>query len=224
MLRHGPIEQVADNLWRVVAPVPRMLLERQMVVAADAAGRLLIHNGIALNQSEQRRLEALGEPTWLVVPNGYHRLDAAAYKRRYPQLVVIAPEGARRRVSAVVHVDQSYSGFGRAEAFALEHAAGTNEREGVVLVRSRDGVTLVFNDLLFNPPKHGFVGLIHRALKQGPHVPWLAKRMFVADSAQLRRWLLSLATTPGLCRLIPAHIEPVWSDAARTLISVANQL
>lgn len=93
-----------------------------------------------------------------------------------PVVPMLIEHQARRRVNAVVSVDQSYAGFGDRGAIAMEHAAGTLEREGVVRVRSRDGVTLIFNDLLFNPPARGFAGLLYRALNQGTStttsVPW----------------------------------------------------
>lgn len=113
-----------------------MLLQRQMVIAADGAGRLLIHSCVALGAAEQARLEALDEPTWLVVPNGFHRLDAAAYKRRYPRLIVIAPEGSRARVAEVVDVGHTYREFRSAGGLELEQAPWPNAKEGAVRVRS----------------------------------------------------------------------------------------
>jgi hypothetical protein len=221
---HQKLEQLADNLWRVVAPVPGMLIRRQMVIAADVSGRLLIHSCVALNAAEQARLEALGEPTWLVVPNGFHRLDAAAYKRRYPGLIVIAPEGSRGRVAEVVAVEQTYREFCSEEGLGLEQAPWPNAKEGIVRVRSGDGVTLVFNDLLFNPPKRGIAGLVYRAFRQGPQVPWVARRLLVDDVQALREWLCTLAATPDLRRAIPAHGEPILEDAGEVLRSVARRL
>ena len=221
---HQKLEQLADNLWRVVAPVPGMLIKRQMVVAVDSSRRLLIHSCVALSAVEQARLEALGEPTWLVVPNGFHRLDAAAYKRRYPALIVIAPEGSRARVAEVVDVGQTYREFRSEGGLELEQGPWPNAKEGVLRVRSGDGVTLVFNDLLFNPPKRGIAGLVYRALRQGPHVPWIAKQLLVDDVQVLRTWLSTLAATPELRRVIPAHGEPIIEDAEAVLRSVAHQL
>ena len=34
----------------------------------------------------------------LVVPGGFHRLDAKIYKARYPQVKVLCPAGARQKV------------------------------------------------------------------------------------------------------------------------------
>ena len=37
------------------------------------------------------KLESLGRPKILIVPNRIHRLDAGVYKKCYPQLVIVCP-------------------------------------------------------------------------------------------------------------------------------------
>jgi len=54
---------------------------------------------MALDANEMARLEAFGAPAFLIVPNDHHRLDAKAWKDRYPQVQVVAPEGARARIA-----------------------------------------------------------------------------------------------------------------------------
>lgn len=103
---HGDLEQISPNVWRVEGPVPGMLgVRRQMVVARDSAGRLLVHSAIALDERRMVEMQKLGTLTWLVVPGGYHRLDAPAFKSRFPQLTVISPRGAIARVRKSVGVD-----------------------------------------------------------------------------------------------------------------------
>lgn len=220
---HSSIEQLASNLWRVTAPVPRMFIDRQMVIARDHRARLLIHSCITLDAPEQALVERLGEPTWLVVPNGYHRLDAAAYKRLYPRLLVVAPIGSSSRVSEVVPVDMTYEEFGDVGSIALEHAPWDAAKEGVLHVHSDDGRTLVFNDLLFVPPQDGISGAVYRALRQGPQVSWLARQLFVPDRKALRTWLLRLTEIENLRRLIPAHGEPIAANAREILAAVARR-
>jgi len=55
-----------------------MSLKRTMTVARLTDGRLVIHNGIAIADIQLRQLGALGTPAFLIVPNGFHREDAAA--------------------------------------------------------------------------------------------------------------------------------------------------
>ena len=84
VLRHGPIERLANNLWWVQGTLPGMSLKRAMVIAKMSDSRLVIHNGIALEKAAMHEIERWGQPAFLIVPNGGHRLDAAGYKARYP--------------------------------------------------------------------------------------------------------------------------------------------
>ncbi len=51
------------------------------------------------------QLEALGPPRVPIVPNGFHRRDAAFYKTRYPDLLVVCPAAARKKAGQAVAVD-----------------------------------------------------------------------------------------------------------------------
>lgn len=62
-----------------------------MVLYCLPNSALLIHSPIALNESEMNKLETLGTPSILIVPNRIHRLDAAVYKQRYPQIRIVCP-------------------------------------------------------------------------------------------------------------------------------------
>jgi hypothetical protein len=193
-----------------------------MVVARDEQRRLLLHSVIAMDTPRMAALEALGTPTWMFVPNGYHRLDAPAYKERYPQLRVVAPSGSVARVEKVVRVDSTYAAFASTSVWHAEEAPWDAAAEGCVRVSSADGVTLIFNDLLWTPPEHGWPARVNRWLSQGPQVPWLARRMYAPDAARLSTWLDDLARTPGLVRIIPGHGAPITQDAAKTLSRAAN--
>jgi hypothetical protein len=222
--RHGALQPLSENSWRVEGPVPGMLYRRQMIVARDDRGRLLLHSAIALDAPGMVALEALGTPTWLVVPNGQHRLDAPAYKQRYPELVVVTPRGAAKRVRRVVPVDLAYDELPALPAFRLEQAPWPGAQEGVVHVQSRDGVTLVFNDLLWTPPDRGVAGVMQRWLRQGPEVPWLARQMLARDRGALRDWLMGLCRVERLVRVVPGHGPPILQDARAALERVALAL
>ena len=221
--RHGELRQLSDNLWIVEGPVPGLFYRRQMVVARDEQRRLLLHSVIAMDAQRMAALEALGTPTWMFVPNGYHRLDAPAYKARYPELRVVAPSGSIARVRRAVAVDSTYAEFESNAVLQAEEAPWASAAEGCVRVRSQDGVTLVFNDLLWTPPAQGWPARVNRWLGQGPQVPWVARRMYVPDAARLSAWLAGLARTPGLMRVIPGHGAPILQDASEILLRVASR-
>jgi hypothetical protein len=217
VLSHGPITKLADNLWWVQGSLPNMSLKRVMVIVRLPDGRLVIHNGIALQEPSMREIEAWGTPAFLIVPNGGHRLDAPAYKKRYPQLQVFAPRGSRKRVEEVVPVDGEYEQFSAGgDIVRLEMLHGVKDGEGAMIVRSADGVTVVLNDAVFNMNRKrdplGFFFTTLFGSAPGPRVSRLAKLVFIDDKKALRSDLERLAETPGLARLVVAH-ENVASGA-----------
>ena len=226
VLGNEPIQQLSENLWRVVGTLPKMALKRQMVVAKLGDGTLLVHNAIAMGAAEMARLDAWGEVSVIVVPNGWHRIDCARFKQRYPRSLVLCPRGARRQVAKRVGVGASYDEWPGDERVKLAHLVGTKEREGVLSVRSADGLTLVFNDALFNQPHlPGVHGWIMKAIGSsgGPRITGLARLLMVKDRAALRAQLEGLAQQ-GPVRLVPGHGELIDSDASAVLAAIAASL
>lgn len=68
VLKHRPIEKLADNLWTVVGEVPKMTLKRRMTLIRLESGKLIIHSPIALKDEEMREMEQWGEISYIVVP------------------------------------------------------------------------------------------------------------------------------------------------------------
>lgn len=229
VLSHGPLERLADNLRWVQGSLPRMSLKRVMTIARLGDGRLVIHNGIALGDIQMRQIEAWGTPAFLLVPNGLHRQDAAAYKARYPSLTVLAPSGSRAKVAEQVAVDGTFEDFPADDTVRLERLGGVADAEGVMLVRSPDGTTVVLTDAMFNMDRKtdvlGFLFTTIMGSAPGPRVSRLAKLIFVKDRAALRADFERLAAIPDLVRVIVAH-EKVASgpDARAALLEAATYL
>lgn len=229
VLSHGPIVELAENLWWVEGALPGMSLKRVMVIVRLGDGRLVIHNGIALEESAMQRIEAWGQPAFLIVPNGGHRLDAPAYKKRYPALEVVGPKGSRAKIEEVIKVDKTYEEFAANDTVTFETLHGVGETEGAMLVESPDGVTVVLNDAVFNmDTKRDPLGFFFTTLlgsAPGPRVSRLAKLLFVKDKGALRADLERFAQLPNLIRLVVAH-EKVASgpSAAEALRKAATYL
>ncbi len=225
---HGPLEKLSDNLWRVEGDLPGGPLKRVMAVVRRADGRLVIHSAIALEEPAMRELEALGEPAFLLVPNGYHRLDAPRYQRRYPNIAVYCPRGSRKKVAERVTVAGAYEDLPPDPSMQLGYVDGVRDLEGLLTVRSADGVTLVINDLLFNMPHvPGPMGFVIRhvmASSGGPRVSRLARLALVKDKARFAAALRALADTPELRRIVVSHHETISDDAAGVLRAVASSL
>lgn len=95
-----------------------------------------------------------------------------------------------------------------------------------MLVRSADGVTVVFNDAVFNMPHgRGFTGWIFRHVTQstgGPRVSRLFRLAVLKDRAAFRAHLERLADTPNLRRMIVSHQDMVEGDAAAAVRQAAS--
>jgi len=230
VLPHGPLEKLEPNLWAVEGSIrmPAGELPRRMCVARTGDGRLLFLNAIPLREETMRELEAFGEPAFLLVGNGYHRLDIAAWKQRYPKLRVLAGEGSRKRVEQKVPVDGGWNEAPRDPDVSVESLGGTKVDEAVVSVRSGGRVSLCFfGDALMNlPTRPGLGGLFFRLLASSgrARVTPIARWFILGDRGVFREHLLRLAGRPGLKRLVPCHGGIVDQDTAAVLRRAAEEL
>jgi hypothetical protein len=225
VLDHGPLEKVADNLWRVTGALPGMSLRRTMTIVRRGDGSLLLHSPIALDDARQRELEGLGPIAVIVVPNAGHRLDAPAYKARYPQIITFCPPGGRAKVAERVAVDGTYHDYADDGVVRFETLDGVDEQEGALIVRSQDGVTVVLNDVVMNmdtkrdPLGYFFTTLMGSA--PGPRVSRLVRLWYVKDQPALRAHLERLASLPDLQRLIVSHEKLTSGPAAAAALRKA---
>jgi hypothetical protein len=224
---HGPIQKIHENLWRVEAGFPGAPFPRTMILARLGDGRVIVHNAIALEDASMAQIEAWGRPSFLIVPNGGHRMDAKIFKARYASLEVVAPPGSKAKVEGVVKVDATSGAFGD-EGASYEILGGTKQREGVLAIASAGGKTLVFNDALMNmrslPGFGGFMMGLFGFTGPSPKVTFPARMALVADKKALRGHLEKLAETPGLTRIEVGHGAPVTENAAAALRAAAAAL
>ena len=229
VLPHGKLTSVDDNLLTVVGelPMPAGDFPRRMTVARLRDGRLVVFSAIALDEPEMKALEAWGRLSFLVIPNERHRKDARIWKDRYPQLVVVAPVGARPQAAEVVPVDATTVDFGD-PTVRFVTVPGTDEREAALVVETTTGTTLVLNEIVWNVhDRPGFGGWLFRMAGftgDAPKIPTFVALKSIKDkpalAAQLRAW----TELPGLNRVIVSHGEIVSHDAPRLLRQLADAL
>ena len=221
VLPHKPIEKLAENLWRVEGDLEGMPLKRVMTLVKRANGSLLVHNAVALEEPAMAEIDAWGTVGEIIVPNSFHRIDAPRFKARYPSAKVYCPKAARAKVEKVVPVDATYEDFESDDTVRVDHVDGTGNGEGVLTVHSKDGVTLVFNDVIFNMPHFsGFQGWVFRNVTKssgGPRVSRIGKFFLVKDKRAVIAHLERLAETSDLRRVIVSHHEMVTADAANAI-------
>ncbi|MBW4622682.1 MAG: hypothetical protein KME17_25405 [Cyanosarcina radialis HA8281-LM2] len=235
----GAIAQLAPNLWHVTGTMPSsIMVPREMVLYRLPDSNLLIHSAIALNESEMAKLESLGEPKILIVPNRIHRLDAGVYKRRYPQLIVVCPAAAKLYVEEALAVDGIAEEVLPAYGIICHEPAGIRPQELVYELPLPIGKALVFTDILFNLNKPYFQQhlptgefllqwLGTSAIGSGGFfgITGLGKRFFMQDRQAYRQWLETLADRiPNLQVISVAHGSPIVADCHQRLREAAARL
>jgi len=223
VLPHGPLREIDDGLLTVSGDIPMPLgnFPRRMTVVGLARKRCAIFSAIALPEAQMARIEALGRPAFLIVPNAAHRLDAKTWKQRYPRIRVVAPPGARVAVEEAVAVDDTQGRFGDAKVDFVV-VPGTKGRESALVVRRAGGTTLIGH--VRHP--HGIgANLMARLFGfgvHGPRIPRPARKQFTAGplARQLRDW----AALPDLRRIIVSHGDPIVEDPAGVLLGIAAGL
>jgi hypothetical protein len=123
-------------------------------------------------------------------------------------------------------VDGTYEDFPEDTSVALQMIPGVNEKEGAMIVRSSDGVTVVLNDVVMNMDRKrdplGFIFTTLMGSAPGPRVSKLAKLALVKDRQALRAELERLAAIPNLVRLVVSHENvATGKDAAEALRKAA---
>jgi hypothetical protein len=221
---HTAIQEVAENLWRIEAAMKRPPMRRAMDVIRRPDGTLWIHNAVAASEATMTALEAWGKPSVLLVPSGFHRIDPARFKERYPNIQIFTPKGALKRVRKKVAVDGTYDDLPAADDIAIEPLDGVADAEAAVRVASADGLSLLFCDAVFNM-KHraGFDGWVLKAIGSsgGPRVTRVFRFAVLKDKAAFKASLLRLAELPRLKRVLVQHEDALTPAELR---SVAESL
>jgi hypothetical protein len=219
VLPHGQVKTVDDRILTVEGDVPMPLAKfpRRMTVVGLSRNRSAIFSAIALNEPSMRQIEELGKPSFLIVPNGHHRIDACPWKQRYPKLKVLCPPGAKKSVSEAVPVDSTDDILGDKDVQFVV-VEGTDEAEAALVVRRKSGTTLVANDVIANVRHPNGLGgkIIARLAGFGikrPQVPRVVKRVMVEDKRKLANQLRQWSEIPGLRRIIPSHGDVIERPA-----------
>jgi hypothetical protein len=221
---HRPLEKLTENLWRVEGDIPNGDGTRVMTLARLKDGRLVIHNAIALEEPLMKEIESFGTPAAIVVPNGFHRLDAKVYKQRYPDAKIYCPKAAKKKVSQVVPVDGTYDDAPGDATVSLKHLDGTREGEGVLQVSSSDGITLTFNDAICNLAQVGGVMGFFLAPTGRASVSRMARWLVMKEKDPFRSHLSRLAETPSLRRIIVSHGSMITEAPSDVLKATASEL
>jgi hypothetical protein len=226
---HGPLVEADDGIFTVTGTVhmPVGELPRRMSIVRLANRRLLIFSAVCLDEPGMKKLEALGAPTFLVVPNDHHRLDAMAWKRRYPSIIVVAPAAAREKIEDKVPVDTTRPQLDDPDV-TLTPVNGTKEQEVAVEVKRASGTTLIVNDVIANiRHPHGFTGWMLKLMGfagDEPKVPAPVSLALGKEKTALKQQLLDWSDLPSLKRIIVSHGDPIETNPAGELRKLAEEI
>jgi len=224
---HSDVIPLENNLWIVDGRVPHMGLHRRMSIIRLSDGRLVLHSVIAGKEELLKKIETLGEPAFMVVPNPYHRLDACFYQRRFPKLIVVCPKETTKQAKKVISVDGDFNLLPNDANLQIISIEGIRTGESGFLVNSNGQQSLIVTDLIFNV-KHcgGLGGFIMRLIGSsgGPKVTPLFKTFLVKNKLALKQSLMMIAQVPNLKRMVMAHGRIIDTNVMETLEQIALAL
>jgi hypothetical protein len=207
---HGDLVAVTDGILTVEGSIvmPLGRFPRRMTVLQLQEGGSAIWSPISLWEPEMARIEEWGPVRFLIVPNQGHRLDVRPWHERYPDARIIAPPDAREAVEKAAPVSAT-SDIVADSAISFGRVAGTKTDEFALTV-TRDGATLILNDILSNVrhPQGLGANIMARLLGFGvkrPRTSWPVRRMFVSDPAVIAQQFRKWAAIPKLRRVIVSH-------------------
>ncbi len=224
---HYPFTQIRDDVWQVTGSCAKNPLPRNMVVYRLESGGLWLHSVVALYSDAMTHLESLGTPEFMVVPNREHTLDAAKYKARYPNLQVLCPQVAMRRVRSIVKVDAAVEDKLPAFGIPCLQPEGVRRYEFCYLIGPPDGRVLVFSDLLFNLKHlHGPEGWLLKTIgSTGFFGMTGVGRFFLLKKKRVfAEWLRKIADTDGLRAICVGHGEAIRDNPRERLIEAADRI
>lgn len=203
-----------------------MPIGRRMVIARLGDGRLLVHNAVACDSATMAEIEALGPVSFLIVPNGFHRIDLAAFAARYPNCKVAAMPGSIDRARQRARVDGGPEVLPEDPHTRWQRLDGV-AAEGVLLHDTSDGTAAVFNDCLFNVPVRppGVKGLLLQAIGStgGVKVTRVARTFLVKERAPFVAHLERIAALDPVL-VVPGHGELVRSEGGAALRRAAEAI
>jgi hypothetical protein len=229
VLPHGKLTRIEENILTVVGDLrmPLTHFPRRMTVVRLADHRLVIYSAIALDPQEMVSVEDFGLPAYLIVPGDSHRMDAKIWKDRYPNMLVIAPAGAREKVEEVVKVDATTVDF-RDPHVRFVSVPGTGGHEAALIVQNPTGTTLVVNHVIGNlDDRRGISGFVLRAMGftgPEPRITRFSAQHLITDKGALRSQLETWAGLRGLKRIIVSHGAPIERDPSGALRKLATSL
>lgn len=228
LLPHGTWQKVSNQLWLLSGTLPRGNMPRTMAVYRKSNGGLIIHSGITMDDATINELLSWGKPEILVVPNPWHRLDAAAFKERFPELKVTTPRDAMSKVAEKLKVDACAEDMLPGTGFEPCVIDGVKRIELCYEAALENRKGLIFTDALMNLPHlPGFGGWLFRVLGSTGFfgMTRIGRMILLRDRKLFQNWLRSRAEDTKIKVIAVAHGEAIVGEKCiAALKSAADRL
>lgn len=191
----------------------------------------LIYGPTWLGPGTFEKVEAIGTPRLLVLPNHYHHLSLARFRERYPDAGVVAGERALARLDKKGHRgvrSAGEAGVSLAGGVELVECPGCKSGELWVTVEHGGERTWLVGDAFFciERPLTGLTGAMLRLLQigRGLRIGQTFRWLVLDDEATYRRWLLSQLAAEPPTRVGFCHGEMISGDGvAERLVELAER-
>lgn len=223
---HGKPERVAEGIHVVKGGLP-FPMYRNMVAIRLASGELLLHSVVALDEAGMAALEAIGKPTYAIVPSSGHNMDIGFYARRYPDLKVLCPAVHRAATETKAAVAGTVEDVLPTLGFILHTVPGLKDAEYFYeWPIPGAGQMLMGNDALAGETatdRRNPLSILTRHLgaKGRLGISRINRWFFIDDLEALKEAVARLAEVPELELVTVSHGDPVTSDAAGALREAA---
>ena len=203
----GQIWVQERNLW-----FGGVQLRSRSTIVKMSGGALWVHSPGPPTAEICRELEAIGEVAWIVVPNRFHHLHAAALKKKYPGAKLVGPSSVRtRNREVIVEHDLADPSLGaKLPGFRIVPLAGVPFLDETTFFHE-PSQTLIATDLMMcgGPKDHwtwrwaSRIWGQYRKLKLPPDV-----RMRTRRGKELSAALDEMMKLP-IARILVAHSDPI---------------
>jgi hypothetical protein len=221
---HGPLKQLASNLW-VVSAKTSQGIDRKMTVARSPHGDLFLHDALWLDDKTFLELDGLGRVATVFVPSFLHDFDGQRFADRYPGAHFCAMPATRKRLKwpRLMAFETSMAPAG----ITITELPGLRINEVVAEVQHPEGgISQIYTDALLNLAHgKGARGWFFRMIgSTGPlHMTPIA-RLLLRNKAAFKRWLADQGTRKDIKHVIVGHGRVVSDDVSALLTAAAERL
>jgi len=218
----------SNYLWTIIGPFGPLETRTMTIYKMKGTDQLLIISAIALKEETIQKLEALGKPTILICPNGFHKADAGVFKQRYPNLKIYCPMASVDLVKKMVDIDGTCEDAASEWASLGVHPRRINGAKPFELVYEldldNDNKAVYFSDVIMNMRAKGPKKLLVGNSPRIPRIVLLPPIGFVSSTTELQKWVVSFANEfkdDQLKAIIFGHGAPIGDDCKKLLLDIA---